>query len=120
MSNVSELASLLLSSRTQAHVFHLQTPSYAKHKALENYYNKIVPLTNSYIESYQGKTRRIIKNIRNKPIINGEPNKSLNYFLNMRSRINSLNLPKNSELQNILDEIRSLIDSTIYKLEQLQ
>lgn len=116
MSNVSELASILLSSRTQAHVFHLQTSKYAKHKALQNYYNSIVPLTNSYIETYQGKTGRTVKNIRNKPIINGDPSKSLAYFVDLSKKINSLNLPKNSNLQNILDEIRQLIESTIYKL----
>lgn len=118
MSNVSELASLLLSSRTQAHIFHLQTPSFARHTALQNYYNRIVPLTNSYIESYQGRTGRIIKNIKPKNIHN-DPEKTLKYFKKLRLNINSLNLPRNTELQNILDEIRSLLDSTIYKIEFL-
>lgn len=118
MSNVSELASLLMSSRTQAHVFHLRTSKYAKHMALQNYYNKIVPLTNSYIETYQGKSGRLVNGISNKPIVN-DPRKSLTYFLNLRQKIDRLNLPKNSELQNILDEIRTLVDSTIYKLQFL-
>lgn len=118
MSNVSELASLLMSSRTQAHVFHLRTKMYARHIALQNYYNKIVPLTNSYIETYQGKSGKLVNGIRNKPIVN-DPRNSLAYFLRLRKNIDTLNLPRNSELQNILDEIRTLIDSTIYKLKFL-
>lgn len=118
MSNISELASLLMSSRTQAHVFHLRTNKYAKHVALQNYYNRIVPLTNSYIETYQGKSGRLVNGIRNKPLKNDARN-SLGYFVNLRQKIDGLNLPRNTELQNILDEIRSLIDSTIYKLQFL-
>ncbi len=118
MSNISELASLLMSSRTQAHVFHLRTNKYSKHVALQNYYNRIVPLTNSYIETYQGKSGRLVNGIRNKPLNNNARN-SLGYFLNLRQKIDKLNLPRNSELQNILDEIKTLIDSTIYKLQFL-
>ena len=118
MSNVSELASLLMSSRTQAHVFHLRTNKYSRHVALQNYYNKIVPLTNSYIETYQGKSKRLVNGIKNKPIIN-DPRNSLSYFVKLRKQIDKLNLPRNSELNNILDEIRTLLDSTIYKLQFL-
>ena len=42
-------------SRTQAHIFHLQTQSYAQHKALQDYYDEIVELIDEYVETYQGK-----------------------------------------------------------------
>ena len=55
MENFSKLVSYLFHSRTQAHVFHLQTPSFAAHKSLNDYYDEIVELTDGLIESYQGK-----------------------------------------------------------------
>ncbi len=44
-----------MASRTQAHIFHLQTPSFAAHTALQLYYEGIVPLVDGFVESYQGK-----------------------------------------------------------------
>ena len=42
MNPYSTFISLLFASRTQAHVFHLQTNSYAMHKALNGYYDDII------------------------------------------------------------------------------
>ena len=50
-----EMVSKLFHSRTQAHVFHLQTKSYAEHIALIGYYVDIINLVDGVIESYQGK-----------------------------------------------------------------
>ena len=49
------LLSALMHSRTQAHVFHLRTKSFATHKALQGYYEAIVPLLDTYAEAYQGR-----------------------------------------------------------------
>ena len=53
------MASHLLFSQTQAHVFHLQTGSYAEHKALQGYYEGIDDLVDSLVESYQGENENI-------------------------------------------------------------
>ena len=53
MENFEKLVSYLFYSRTQAYVFHLQTPSFTTHKALNDYYDEI--LTDDLIESCQGK-----------------------------------------------------------------
>ncbi len=52
---VGQFVSTLMASRTQAHIFHLQTPSFAAHMALQAYYEGIVPLIDGLVESYQGK-----------------------------------------------------------------
>ena len=49
------MASYILHSRTQTHIFHFKTKSYAEHKALQGYYEGIIPLLDSYIEGFQGK-----------------------------------------------------------------
>ena len=49
---------MLLNSRTQSHAFHLTTKSYAEHKALQAYYEGIVPLLDAYAEAVMGKYGR--------------------------------------------------------------
>ena len=116
--DVNRFVSLLMSSATQAHVFHLHTPSYAQHKALEDYYTGIVPLVDSYVESYQGTYGKLVRPVRAFPIIN-DPRKSLVYFKMLYKKINAMkNLPKD-HLRNIQDSIMELITSTMYKLKNL-
>ena len=58
-----EMVCNILHSRNQAHVFHLQTKSYAEHIALNGYYDAVVALFDGIVESYQGKYG-IIKNFK--------------------------------------------------------
>ncbi len=53
---MTDLASMLLHSRTQAHVFHLRvTPkALAPHLGLGEYYDAIVGLVDGLVEPYQG------------------------------------------------------------------
>jgi hypothetical protein len=51
MNGIEEMASALMASQTQAHIFHLQTKSYAEHKALQKFYEGVDGLMDSLIES---------------------------------------------------------------------
>ena len=54
---MKDLASILLHSRTQTHVFHLRVKgkgAYAAHIALQGYYEGIIPLVDGLVEAYQG------------------------------------------------------------------
>ena len=44
----------LFHSATNAHFMHLQTDSYAKHVALNEYYDSIIELGDKWAEAYQG------------------------------------------------------------------
>jgi hypothetical protein len=117
-----QFVSTLLASRTQAHIYHLQTPSFAAHKALNKYYEGIVGLTDDFVEGYQGKYG----------IINGYANVALQEYESCEAIINyftilDIYISKTREmvcpdsyLQNIIDEIVALINSTIYKLKYLK
>lgn len=118
MADTGRFVSVLMSSATQAHVFHLHTPSYAQHKALEDYYTGIVPLVDTYVESYQGTYGRLVKPVRSFPILN-DPRKALVYFQKLYSSINKMKLPKDEHLRNIQYSIVELVTSTIYKLKNL-
>lgn len=110
----NEVFATLLNSATVAHILHLQTRSYAKHKALEGLYEALPDLADSLIESYQSKY-----GIAEYPAQSVEtPADSLEFVKTLREYVstNRYAVAKDSELQNIADEIVQLLDSTIYKL----
>ena len=107
---------MLMNSRTQAHQFHLMTNSYAQHKALQTYYEGIVPLFDSWAEAYMGKYGRLKRITSNKRFMK-DPAKAKQYFKTLLVRIKKLKLPRSDTyLKNIQDEITALIRSTIYML----
>lgn len=108
----------LFHSATNAHILHLQTRSYAQHKALDEYYSSIVDLADNYAEAAQG----LYGIIENYPGTYAPPAKDpLTELREVGLSVRNMrkNLPKDTELQNIADEIAALIDTTIYKLRFL-
>jgi|TARA_B110000908_G_C10262885_1_gene460720 hypothetical protein len=116
-----EMISKLFHSRTQAHVLHLQTKSYAEHKALEGYYDTIVDLIDDITESYQGK-HGIIEGYKSYDIVNYQNNSQVvKYFQDLEKEVQKLReFFKESYLQNEIDNVEKLINSTIYKLKYLK
>lgn len=116
---VGKLIVTLFHARTTAHVLHLQTRSYAEHKALNEFYDEIVGLTDSFAEAYQGEYG-LIKGL-NAPY---EPQtRALELLDDLRECVDECakELHKDdTHLHNLLDEIRSLIASTQYKLRFLK
>jgi DNA-binding ferritin-like protein len=109
----SKLLSALLHSRTQAHVYHWRTKSFAAHKALQNYYEAIVPLTDEFAEGYQGRYG-LVSGYTSKPI-NQNPMKARAYFQGLLKIVNSTKV-RDTYLKNILDTIRQLVYQTMYLL----
>ena len=119
---MGQFVSTLLASRTQAHIFHLQTPSFAAHKALNKFYDEIVGVTDSLVESYQGKYG-IITGYGNIALQEYQSCEAIIVFfetLCMYVEKSRQILPQDSYLQNQIDEIVALIKSTIYKLRFLK
>jgi hypothetical protein len=116
-----EMVCRLLHSQTQVHIFHLQTKSYSEHKALQKYYEGIDALVDGVIESYQGKYG-IIKNFKTFKIEqyrNGK--KTISYFERLLDIIEeNRDSVDDSYLQNQIDTVQELINSTIYKLRFLK
>ena len=119
---MGQFVSTLMASRTQAHIFHLQTPSFAAHKALNDYYDEIVGIIDGLVESYQGKYG----------IITGYGNIALQEYQSCEAIIMFFEtlcmyveksremICQDSYIQNQIDEIVALIKSTIYKLRFLK
>lgn len=108
----------LLHSATITHLMHLQTSSYSEHKALGNYYDEIVDLVDSLIESYQGKKDVIVEY---PAMFDYEDVEALVYLRNLSDYVvtNRGIVGDDSELQNQIDTIQDLINSTVYKLRRL-
>ena len=119
---LGQFISTLFASRTQAHVFHLQTNSFAAHKALNEYYDGIVDIADGIAESVQGKYG-IITGYSNIDLLEGNDcNEVIKYFTALEMYVERARqtMPQDSYIQNQVDEVVALIVSTIYKLKFLK
>lgn len=116
-----EMISLLLHSRTQIHTLHLQTKSYPEHMALNEYYNSIGEIVDSIVESYQGKYS-IIKGYKSYDIESYKDTSStINYLKGLYDKVEELrDCCKETYIQNQIDNVCELINSTLYKLRFLK
>lgn len=108
--------STLLKSRDQVHYFHLQTTSFAEHKALNEYYDSILDLTDQLIETAQGEYGRVSGKIEiiledySADLVLKHLDETLECMRECRSNT------ENGALKNIYDEIEGLILKTKYLL----
>jgi DNA-binding ferritin-like protein len=117
-SPAASLIALCFKARTAAHFAHLQTQSFAEHKALEQFYTEIIPLADSFAEAYQGR----FGIIGEYPSVKIKAQFGYHIVETVRDWIDEhrSTCGTQSELQNIIDEILSLCDSVIYKLCNLK
>jgi hypothetical protein len=115
---VADFLSGLLHSVTVTHIYHLQTKSYAQHIALGNFYDEVSDLTDSLIEAIQGKFGIVYGYTLD---AGNMSTTALEYMIGLSHFVENGrdDMPQDSEIQNIVDEIAALIDSTIYKLRFL-
>lgn len=113
---VGEFATCILHSITGTHMMHLATFSFAEHKALEAFYNAVGDLIDSFVEAYQGKYKTRVVYLAGFDL----PTNAVDYLTYLQDEVAELRtqagFPQDSELQNITDEIASLIDGTLYQL----
>ena len=116
-----DMISALMNSQTQIHVFHLQTESYAEHKALQKYYENIDGIVDGLVESFQGQYQ-ILKNYRSGDIYDWKSTEeTVKYLKNLCTLVEEKrNCFKDSYIQNQIDNVCELINSTTYKLRFLK
>jgi hypothetical protein len=116
-----KLVSYLFHSSTQVHVFHLQTKSYAEHKALSTAYGTLDELFDKFVEVYYGRTT--IPNNNTNYTIKVESYKGdlISSYTSLKTEIVSY-LSSISEgfddLKNIKDEIEAEFNHLLYRLQQ--
>lgn len=114
----AELISRAFAARNAMHFFHLKTPLYSAHIAAQGFYEGIIPLIDSFAEGVIGRLGKfeVFPNIKE------STDDGLAIVGNMVKWIdtNRAMLTEFSEVQNIIDEIISLCNSTAYKLRELR
>jgi hypothetical protein len=110
----------LFLARDVAHSVHLNTRSYAKHKALGSFYDKVVDLADDFAEAYQGRHGLM------GPITLQSAKKNGNIIEFLQDSLAEIEANRykfcdedDSAIQNIIDEIVALYLSTLYKLKNL-
>lgn len=117
---VMQFTMCLLHSVTNGHILHLTTKSYAEHKALEDFYTEVGDLVDGFVEAFQGKYG-LLHDFTADYALPGQPIEYLTYLKDEVATLRRAEqFPQDSELQNIVDEIAQLIDSTLYKLRFLK
>lgn len=112
------LIQICFATRNAAHRMHLKTTSYAKHVALDGFYSSLIDLVDAYAESYQGRYGVI----QDYPEVRIDSESDVGLVSGLRDWIdkNRQQCGDFSELQNAIDEIQTLCNSTIYKLTTLK
>lgn len=123
MNEAANLVSIMFVSREQAHRAHLAVTgkgSYAKHMALGDFYEAIVPLADRFAEAYAG----MYSPLTSIPYADPETGKidvaledHLAEIIKSRSAFEK---PAHGPLLNILDEVAALYLCTLYKLRNLE
>lgn len=114
--NISVLIGILFQSRDIAHLVHLYTGSFAAHKALNEYYDGLLPLIDKIAEAYQGITGKMMITI---PASSNQD--ILPHLTGLTRVINNVRTPKlEPEIAALLDDVCELISTTLYKLKELK
>lgn len=117
----AEFFGKLFQIRTQIHIKHLRITgvgSYAGHIALHDFYEGILGLADSLIESYQGKYGII--NFSVKESSDEDALKLLEDLVKLTDGGSVYSMFKETWIQNQIDEISTLAYQTIYKLKNLK
>ncbi len=116
-----EMVSKLRFSVEQTQVYHWQSQSYAEHIALNEYYDGIPAIVDGIVESYQGKYG-IQKGYRLFEVRDySTPEEVINFLKKLDEDVEMLRQSiKETYIQNQIDNVLQLIETTVYKLENLK
>ena len=116
----ADFVGTLFLARDVAHSVHLNTRSFAKHSALNEFYDEIVELADKFAEAYQGRHGLI------GPISLMSAKKTTNIVEFLEDSLADIEKMRyevvektDTALQNIIDEIVGLYLKTLYKLKYL-
>ena len=120
--NIEEFFGTLQQATVEAWKEHLKTDKYSKHIALNEFYEDIIELVDTLIEDYMGIYGKV-SDYEN--IMTTEKIGAVEYLESLREMCKEaaddlFDEDDDSELLSDIDNILSLIDSTLYKLKELK
>jgi len=116
----ADFVGTLFLARDVTHSVHLNTRSYAKHKALQKFYEEIIDLADDFAEAYQGRYGLI------GPISLQSAKKTTNIIEFLEDQLKEIETDRykicdkeDTPLQQLIDNVVELYLSTLYKLRFL-
>ena len=116
----NDFVGMLFLARDVTHSVHLNTRSYAKHKALQKFYKNIIDLADGFAEAYQGRHGLI------GPISLMSAKKTGNVVEFLQDQLAEIEKYRydvcekdDTPIQNLIDGIIELYLSTLYRLRFL-
>jgi len=114
------LAQDMLNAVTSLHRIHLKVTglgSYAAHKALNEGYDAFGDHADDLVEQYQGAEEKLLDLPNTAPAELNSVEEAIDYLRKMKDKIEALqSVMPHSEINNLLDEAKSTINSVKYKL----
>lgn len=118
--SAADFVGTLFLARDVAHSVHLNTRSFSKHMALNEFYDNIVDLADKFAEAYQGRHGLI------GPITLQGAKKTTNILEFLQDSLSEIESVRykvcektDTPIQNIIDEIVGQYLSTLYKIKFL-
>lgn len=121
--SIPELVVELMEASTKLHILHLRVTgngSYAAHKTLNELYDALPGHADTIAEGYQGATGKLLTypDVKVKSI--NTVSEAISYLQELHSKItNTQQSCEFSEIVNDMDNIKSTINSAVYKLKFL-
>ena len=110
----------LMNAATSFHKLHLQVTgvgSYAQHKALNEIYDALPDLADSIAEGYQGACEVILQYEDQSPMMLQNVDEAIEYLREIKYQVDELQaVIPHSEIVNLLDTVKDVINSAKYKL----
>lgn len=118
---MGEFILTLLHAATNTHILHLKSKSFSEHMALGEFYQALPDLIDAVVEATQGRYGQLI----DYPVQYYAPaSTALEELQQLKDYVDETrrgeDIPQDTEIQNLIDEIASQIDSTLYKLTFLK
>ena len=116
--SVGEFCGTLMQSVVEMWKAHLMTDKYSDHMALDEYYKEMPEKVDSFIESFLSIDGKI-DNYKNTLTFDDD---AIEYLTELKSLVvdGRDKYASTTELESAIDDILSLIDSTLYKLKELK
>jgi hypothetical protein len=116
---ISIFALMCLHAVTNGHINHWRAKTFSIHSALGDFYSGLQERIDSVVEAYMGKYGVLEDYTEFYSLPSKDPIQELEQLSNAVKEVRA-KLPQDTELQNLIDEIADLIDSTLYKVRFLK
>nr|QBK93428.1 MAG: hypothetical protein LCPAC404_01320 [Pithovirus LCPAC404] len=110
---MSDILLTLLTLQNQIKLHHWQTTSFSRHKATDDLFEKIIPLIDRFVETFQGSHNNTIMLYKLIELKNMSEDEIVVFLTDMGKTMRQWNLEE-TELDNIIQEMLEVVNVTLF------